>query len=212
MTLSRPEARNQTTVDALHTPRKRESQLNSSSSPTTNRCKYCGSLHQRGKCPAYGKTCSKCHKLSHFAAVCLSTSCKVHYSVEGQSKDACDAAGNVDHVFIGILCSDENSDINTLNNAKKNDCDWIIFLGSNNSVTQFKMDTGAQAKTLPISTLKRLSTKPPIDKTNTRLTADNGIDIPVMGKCTLDIDHNNRIHSVPFISTDTTSPPLLDLI
>ena len=38
MTLSRPEARNQTTVYALQT-RQRESQLNSSSSPTTNRCK-----------------------------------------------------------------------------------------------------------------------------------------------------------------------------
>ncbi|KAK2554120.1 hypothetical protein P5673_024472 [Acropora cervicornis] len=61
------------------------------------------------------------------------------------------------------------------------------------------MDTGAEANVLPISTLKRLSTKPPIDKTHTRLTVYNGTDIPVMGKCTLDIHHNNRIHSVPFI-------------
>ena len=211
ITLSRPEARNQTTVDALQTPRQRESQLNSSSSLTTNRCKYCGSLHQRGKCPAYGKTCSKCHKLNHFAAVCLSTSRKVHYSVEGQSSDACDSAGNMDHVFIGTLFSDENSDINTLNNAKNDDRDWTIFLRSNDSVTQFKMDTGAQANVLPISTLKTLSTKPPIDKTHTRLTAYNGIDIPVMGKCILDIHHNNTIHSVPFIVADTTSPPLLGL-
>ena len=36
MILSRPEARNQTTVYALQTPRQRERQLNSSSSPTTN--------------------------------------------------------------------------------------------------------------------------------------------------------------------------------
>ena len=128
MTLSQPEARNQTTVDALHTPRKRESQLNSSSSPTTNRCKYCGSLHQRGKCPSYGKICTKCHNLNHFAAVCLSTSRKVHYSVEGQSNDACGTAGNVDHVFIGVLLSDENYDVNTLNNAKEDDRDWIISL------------------------------------------------------------------------------------
>jgi len=191
----------------LQTPRIRESQLNSSSS--TNQCKYCGCLHQRGKCHAYGKTCSKCHKLSHFAAVFLPTSCKVHYSVEGQSNDACDAAGNVDHVFIGILFSDENSDINTLNNVKKNDRDWIIFLRSSNSVTQFKMDTRGQAKVLPISTLKGLSTKPPIDKTHTRLTAYNGIDIPVMGKCTLDIHHKNTIHSVPFTVANTTSRPLL---
>ena len=150
MTLSRPEARNQTTVDMLQTPRQRESQLNSSSSPTTNRCKYCGSLYQRGKCPVYGKTCSKCR----------STSRKVHYSVECQTNDVCGAAGNVDHVFIGILFSDENYDVNTLNNASNDDRDWIIPLRSNDSVTQFKMDTGAQANVLPISRLKRLSTKP----------------------------------------------------
>jgi len=55
----------------------------------------------------------------------------------------------VDHVSIGVLLSDENYDVNKLNN---------------DSVTQFKTDTGAQASVLPISTLKRLSTKPPIDK------------------------------------------------
>ena len=32
-----------------------------------------------------------------------------------------------------------------------------------------------------------------------------------MGKCTLDIHHNNKIHSLPFIVADTTSPPLLGL-
>ena len=99
MTLSRPENRSQTTVDALNTPRnkskQREHQPNSSSSPTTNQCKYCGSSHQRGKCPAYGKTCSKCHKLNHFAAVCLSTARKVHYSSEGQADYVSDS-GNSD--------------------------------------------------------------------------------------------------------------------
>ena len=70
------------------------------------------------KMPAYGRTCSKCHKLNHFAAVCLSTSRKVHYSVEGQSNDACGATGNGDHIFIQILFSDENYDVNAFNNAK----------------------------------------------------------------------------------------------
>ena len=32
-----------------------------------------------------------------------------------------------------------------------------------------------------------------------------------MGKCTLDIHHNNTIQSVPFIVADTISPPLLGL-
>ncbi|XP_064629293.1 uncharacterized protein K02A2.6-like [Lineus longissimus] len=37
-------------------------------------CKYCGRKHQFGTqhCPAYGKECSKCHGVNHFASVCLS--------------------------------------------------------------------------------------------------------------------------------------------
>ena len=36
-------------------------------------CEYCGQTgtHPAGKdCPAYGKKCSKCKRLNHFAAVC----------------------------------------------------------------------------------------------------------------------------------------------
>ena len=36
-------------------------------------CRNCGSKHQPRQCPAYGKTCYKCEKLNHFAALCRST-------------------------------------------------------------------------------------------------------------------------------------------
>lgn len=93
MNLSQPESRNQTTVDALQTPCTRESHLKIDANTMGVYIKEENALLME-------KTCSKYHKLNHFAAVCLSKSCKVHYSVEGQSNDACDAAGNVDHVFI----------------------------------------------------------------------------------------------------------------
>ena len=35
-------------------------------------CKYCGKLHAQGRCPAFGKVCTNCHKRNHFAAVCRS--------------------------------------------------------------------------------------------------------------------------------------------
>ena len=31
-----------------------------------------GNMHKRELCPAFGKTCSKCHKLNHFAKKCRS--------------------------------------------------------------------------------------------------------------------------------------------
>ena len=34
------------------------------------RCGKCGKSHERGNCPAYGKTCDKCKGINHFKAVC----------------------------------------------------------------------------------------------------------------------------------------------
>ena len=35
-------------------------------------CGKCGKSHERGNCPAYGKTCNKCKGINHFQAVCHS--------------------------------------------------------------------------------------------------------------------------------------------
>ena len=35
-------------------------------------CGKCGKSHERGNCPAYGKTCDKCKGINHFKAVCHS--------------------------------------------------------------------------------------------------------------------------------------------
>ena len=37
-----------------------------------HRCGKCGKSHERGNCPAYGKTCNKCQGINHFKAVCRS--------------------------------------------------------------------------------------------------------------------------------------------
>ena len=37
-----------------------------------HRCDKCGKSHERGNCPAYGKTCNKCKGINHFQAVCHS--------------------------------------------------------------------------------------------------------------------------------------------
>ena len=42
---------------------------------TLRECWNCGRRHElykRESCPAYGKTCNKCHKQNHFAAKCCS--------------------------------------------------------------------------------------------------------------------------------------------
>ena len=36
------------------------------------RCGKCGKSHERGNCPAYGKTCNRCQGINYFKAVCRS--------------------------------------------------------------------------------------------------------------------------------------------
>ena len=50
----------------------------------SDNCKYCGKLHGQGKCPAYGKACTKCQKRNHFAAVCRSEP-RINYVEDTQS-------------------------------------------------------------------------------------------------------------------------------
>ena len=35
-------------------------------------CKFCGCSHDKGECPAFGKTCNKCGGKNHFRTVCKS--------------------------------------------------------------------------------------------------------------------------------------------
>ena len=36
-------------------------------------CGYCGHSHDKGECPAYGKTCNRCSMKNHFAKKCKQT-------------------------------------------------------------------------------------------------------------------------------------------
>ena len=49
------------------------SQLGRGEGQPATECRYCGRQYDRGRnnCPAFGKSCSKCGKMNHFAAKCL---------------------------------------------------------------------------------------------------------------------------------------------
>ncbi|KAJ8971098.1 hypothetical protein NQ314_000880 [Rhamnusium bicolor] len=55
---------------------------------TTYNCKQCGNHHQRGKCPAFNKTCAVCQKKNHFAKMC--------YFKGRERKEARDPQENLD--------------------------------------------------------------------------------------------------------------------
>ena len=60
-----------TADDSVHYTKK-DRQIGKAHKEKQSKCKYCDTNHEfsKSKCPAYGKTCSKCKKQNHFASVC----------------------------------------------------------------------------------------------------------------------------------------------
>ncbi|XP_049883896.1 uncharacterized protein LOC126379245 [Pectinophora gossypiella] len=56
-------------------------QDNDSRQTHANNCGYCGKIHRRNDCPAYGQRCMKCRRLNHFARMCRV------YTVQEESSD-----------------------------------------------------------------------------------------------------------------------------
>ena len=68
-------------------------------------CRYCDQLHKRGKnhCPANGNTCSRCHKLNHFASTC-----KTKILKESSSSDIRNSPSNMELQNLKKSKSDPN--------------------------------------------------------------------------------------------------------
>ena len=95
--------------------------------------------------------------------------------------------------------------VNTLTN------EWSVLLDTNGSDIQYKIDTGAQCNVLPKVVYNQLLNRPKLKETSVKLSASNGTEIPVSGKCLAKIKHKNTVTRVLFIIPDIKSSPILGL-
>ena len=180
-----------------------------------NSCKFCGNKHyfRKDKCPAYGKTCSKCGKDNHFASKCPVTGkMKSHEKSGARPK----TRKKVVYQVIGLdesnssdsdaKCSDVEwvnctKTVDGTNKAKDIKCNMVV--GSRNLT--FQIDTGSSVNTLPVSFAKN------IQKTNKILSVwNNDIQVP-LGVCrrTIVNPKNNKKYNVEFIVVNDDFTPLL---
>ncbi|XP_042148639.1 uncharacterized protein K02A2.6-like [Ixodes scapularis] len=96
-------------------------------------CSFCGGFHRPKECPAYGKTCNKCQKKGHFAAVCRSSRSMVQHKVH-----AIDNHEDPEEMYMSELRTKTSKTV------------WqeeIQFKCGTKVV--MKLDTGAQCNVLP---------------------------------------------------------------
>ena len=94
---------------------------------------------------------------------------------------------------------------------EKKNSNWNVSLQTNDYITTYKVDTGAQANVISKHTLACIPKLVVIEPTNVKLSAYNGSRRPVIGSCILNIFTKHKIHSVQFIVIDSNSPSIIGL-
>ena len=75
---------------------------------------------------------------------------------------------------------------------------WLSTLSTLQGNIILKLDTGAEANILPISTYNKFPFKPPFHPTNAKLTAYGGTSLSPIGICSLDCNVKGSQHNVEF--------------
>ena len=176
-------------------------------------CGFCGGVHNRGNCPAYGKECRNCMKRNHLAKVCRSR--KVVKAIEKND----DPPEDDNDFFIDAITI---NDINSVKRGGDNgnvsvevnlntSAEWTQTLQVDNSFIDFKIDSGSQVDIIRYKDYLQLQPKPVLHKTGVTLNAYNNTQVPVHGKCRCVVVYGDIKVSTWFIVTDDNLSPILGL-
>ena len=98
-----------------------------------------------------------------------------------------------------------------INQIKNKNSDWSITLPLNGIPVSYKTDTGAQYNITLFKILKKFDPEPELYPVNVKLSTYNNSKIPVLGKCSLTLNHKKDQFDVSFILVDSKSAPYLGL-
>ena len=168
-----------------------------------SRCRNCGFKHQPRQCSAYTKTCYKCGKRNHFAAVCRSI------------LNTRPNARQVNEVTTGTTSQSDPSilQVYSISGRKKRN-----FVGSKMRSTvqvngthmcTFKLDTGAEANILPFDLYKQVCSLL-LRPTSTVLYGFGNAVIKPLGSIDVaECDREGREFPLLFYVTDIRDLPIL---
>lgn len=154
-------------------------------SSTKRECGFCGLMHGRESCPAYGKKCVACGKNNHFARVCRQKSPRRNIQEITQRNfrqyydDAVQGDENEDPLFLGECLT------NVDNNKWNVD---IKFVGDIS--IRFKVDTGADVTIMNYQSFNGLTCENNILPSNKKLITPAG-ELKYLGVINANICYKN---------------------
>lgn len=178
--------------------------LNNNKNQRILNCNYCGYSHEFGRCPAYGKTCDKCHKKNHFRSCCKSRDiATLSASYENFEDYDFDDNGEFLIACLDKISTEEADDVIAY--------PWIEKIGINESKVPSKIDTGAEIDVLPLNVLKRIAPRIEIRETGISLKPFAGESIKPLGTCILNCCFNGMSKKVKFAVVGLNITPILGL-
>ena len=139
-----------------------------------NGCPRCGRTHTREeRCPARDKNCRRCGKLGHFELLCKSKITKQLMAVTHEYDDDDDDQA----FFIGAVTNQAHRVVEQPDFSD----DWRVTLPINNSLVDFKIDTGADITVMTEKTYSKLPDKPQLARTTVSATSPGG-EVECIGK------------------------------
>ncbi|UYV62790.1 K02A2.6-like, partial [Cordylochernes scorpioides] len=150
------------------------------------KCQRCGKSHRAKNCPAWGKRCSKCKKMNHFAAFCKSSAIR---SLNDETEET-------------VWSIHEAKVVHTL--------EWKKSIIVNGKEICFKLDSGAEVNVLPYTFTRQMKGLE-IFQTNRKLTSYTGHEIKIKGIATLNCKTKNKTESLEFFIADGYYQPILGI-
>ena len=142
---------------------------------TQQNCPRCGrKLGEQETCPAKGKRCRKCNKLSHFAAVCRSSTNR--REVDATAEDDAHASEVFELGSVGP------------SNDNTSEPPWRVTLNFCGQMTAFKIDSGADVCVISKAEFSRLNPKPRLKPSRATLKGPGG-KIKYEGEFEVTIQH-----------------------
>ena len=178
-------------------------------------CKYCGSKHEYGRCPAYGKECNNCGKRNHFEKVCRfdrnedKRSPKINRRRQQRKPNQVE---ELDRSFESDFESN-NYIIETIEQPGSQELNVKAKFESNSF--DLKVDTGAMCNVISIETIKKfgaLNEKVVIKSKNRATLETFSFDkIETIGTCELNLCIAGKTSAITFQVVKIKTKPLIGL-
>ncbi|MEE4247258.1 MAG: retroviral-like aspartic protease family protein, partial [Kangiellaceae bacterium] len=141
-------------------------------------CRSCGLQHQPGRCPAFGKTCNKCHKKNHFAAACRSQPKAAHEVETGDM--------------------DEPEAVFTVSSTKQDRTSNLKSVLIEGHQLLMQLDSGSDASIIPRNFWQQLG-EPKLRKCSRQLRQFDGSAIKTLGSFTAVVELEHKVACVDIV-------------